>query len=287
MDGTPRAMPFLDEDKESSAAPDSPRSGILFDFPDPNSPRLPPSRSTGLFNPSRPEPTPPPEMKLSSQQAILQEWKSRAMPEWARPREVDAVQLRVEHAWHRTRGHDRSSSSMAEHSETLNQVLNKVVPPRTPHPPQAPRWPVFASQVGRDKERFVNKLYDRLSDQRGPHFNRVTVESVCLAHHLQNPMEPASPRRQPLQGAWQPQETTITQRVHLPKLQLNQDWTDVQAATFNTFHAVAATPRFAQMTGTGARHKFAQVQEGWQPWRTHRSSAFDAPRTTGPPYTRR
>lgn len=230
------------------------------------------------------------EAKQSPQQAILQAWKSREVPMWARPREVTHAQLRVEQAWLRTRGHVPSGMCMGEHTETLNRVLNEVVPSVPKPPPQ--QWPASARGADRGKEDYADKLYDRLSDQRGAEFYRVSVESVCLAHHMVKPIARTVPVRQaPVFGAaWKPLEEASPQRVHLPKLQLQPDCANLQAATFNMLNSVAATPRFAQLTGTVARQNFSQVKEGWQPWRTHRSSAFDthpqrSRRNAKPPFT--
>lgn len=189
-----------------------------------------------------------------------------------------------EHSWHRAHGRTGlAASHRNEHDETLSRVMNPVIP-GNPEPPPTPEWPLLANAgPSRGKRLWVNRLYDsvstqqrRLGQSRLKGEDRVSIESVCLAKQLRSgPRERAAPERTwQQQGLWQAADLSPTHRVHLPSLQHAPQQGDLQKATVQAFHEALASPGYAPTSGTPARRKFLQAP-GWQPWKTHKSSAFD------------
>jgi len=214
------------------------------------------------------------------------------IPPWAHPPQRSAASMQAEHAWHISRGNVRAAARQCQggHAETLSRVLNPVMPSSSvpSEPPPTPQWPLLATGASRVKHRWVNKLYNTMTEQRGGRSSgtrrgvtKVSVEAVCLAHELRTPREHIArglTGQQPSVSyslpQWQAPDSGRTSRLHLPQIQHDSKHPDVQEVIHQSFRE-AVTKSDAPINGTPARHKFLQEQSGWQPWRTHRPNAFD------------
>jgi len=224
------------------------------------------------------------------------------VPSVVRPPQMSSLSQKSIHIWHRSRGRARDG---AEQEESLSRVMNQVMTSQ-PDPPSTPQWPLLATGANRGKRRWVSKLCDTLSKQRAPHSTRVSLESVCLARELRAPQEQvtgllADPRQR---SAMLVTNRGFAKSVQLPKLHPDakqsasdqgmrprMDWrVQPHGLTVTQLEGIHPTPqtdlchRFqerllpsgnAPTTRIPARRKFHPSKPGWQPWRTHKLSAFD------------
>lgn len=224
------------------------------------------SQVMGLLGADSPAPQEPDEHKQLPRQLT-----SLILPTWARPPKVVHASVKSIDAWHQQKGRTRNPR---EHGEALSAILNTVLPSNPAELPATPQWPLLATGPSKGKHRWVNKLCKTVSTQRKPH--STSIEAVCLARELRAPKKQVTRDcAHPQQRRWEPPQSGYTQHVQLPRLQVKARKTDSNVICHH-FQEALAPSGSARVSATPGRHKFLQLQPGWQPWRTHRSRAFDS-----------